>query len=70
MFEGRVGEIIGQRARKKLLPAFIALCEAAKARAEAALKADESDGEAKAALARAQVRIDVANGLVAGAATH
>jgi len=44
--------------------------QAAKSRAEAALKADESDGAAKAALARAQVRIDVATGLVAGAATH
>jgi hypothetical protein len=35
LFEGRIGELLGARARKALNPAMLALCEAAKARAEA-----------------------------------
>ena len=36
LFEGRLGEVIGKKTQSKLAPAFLALCEAAKARAEAA----------------------------------
>ncbi|HPB46693.1 MAG TPA: F0F1 ATP synthase subunit epsilon [Microthrixaceae bacterium] len=41
--------------------------EAAKAKAEEALRADVGDGEAQDALRRAQTRISVATGVVAGA---
>jgi F-type H+-transporting ATPase subunit epsilon len=45
----------------------VARAEAAKAQAEAALGADEDDEKAAAALARAETRLRVAHGEVAGA---
>jgi F-type H+-transporting ATPase subunit epsilon len=44
--------------------------EEARSRAEAAVRADGDDEEAQAALRRAEVRIEVAQGVPAGAARH
>ena len=44
--------------------------KAAEARAREALKADEGDAEAKAALARAQVRLQVAGAETSGGGAH